>query len=372
MPTTEADLGKREYEGPDPQASKGEATHGTGDSAMDLAYQMLQGAKTAEDVAAAMKFAPGYVRAIVLVAQKRFGNAVVEQAMYLSQTADHTAGVANRDALSTGAANATDTTAVAANGKLPFTTDGWDPLAINKALGQYDRITGTDSDGARCAFAVALAAHVFKGPSATVSYALNYVDQTKARITAKGEKLSARQEAAIGVVGKATNAIASKDATYGDLSWLQEGLHDLTLDDEKGAASSAFALQDSDVTKKEQLMSVTCMSAADVIKNTASLDVGEQYMCEWVFPKANSGKKDSEGQGKHEMLIVNQDGQRYLYDSERQGDGAHLRALDAAALEKYFQIDGSWITLSIKLFPAEKAAEKPAAAAPGKPGKKKS
>ena len=363
-----AELAKGQYEVSDPGKGGGAQLFNSGDAATDLAHQLLETAKTPEDIAAAMKFAPGYVRAIVLVAQKKFGNAAVEQALYLSQTGDHTAGVKNRELLSTGAVNATDTTAPDANKKLPFTDTGWDAVAINTALGQYDKIAGTDSDGARCAFAVGLAAHIFKGPSATASFALNYLMEIEKEVEAKGGKLSPRQIAAQDVIGGAAGAIASKEATYGDLAWMQEGLHDMTLADDRGAPKSTQGLMNADVTSKDQFVNITCMSAADVVSKAKELQDGEQYMCEWVFPVASTGA-DGESQGKHEMLIANHGGVLYLYDSEKQGDGQHLRPLDGTTLARYFKREDSWITLAIKLFPAPKKAEVAGGAKAPKKGK---
>ncbi len=362
MGDRQAELANGQYE-LDPTQGGGADRFGTGDMTMSLASQLLAGAKTAEDVAAAMKYAPGYVRSIVLVAQKRFGNEIVQQALYLAQTGDHTAGVKDREELAKQGANVKDDTAPPANGKLPYTDKGWDAVAINTAVGQYDRMAGTDSDGARCAFAVSLAAHIFKGPTATASFAMNFASEIRAEIEGNGKTFTARQTAAESVITGAAGAISGKDGTYGDLAWLQEALHDLILDDEKGVHESKHALSKHDVTNTNQFVNITCMTADDVITKANELQDGEQYMCDWVFPNDKAGPNE-EAQGKHEMLIVNQGGTLYLYDSERQGDGKHLRALDAATLARYFSRDGSWITLSTKLFPAPKKASKATDGAP--------
>ncbi len=342
MPS-EADLKQREYEGADPQSSKGEKTYGVADNAMDLAYQLLEGAKGKEDVVAALKYAPGYVRAIVLVAQKRFGNDVVTQALYEANTADHTVDVKDRELLSTGAAHKTDLTAPAADGGLPWTATGWDALALNKALGQYDQIAGTDSDGDRCTFASSLASHIFKGPTNTVTWAMNYVSEVSARLKAKGP-LTARQQAATTVINRAAGAISAKTATYGDLAWLQEGLHDLALtNDGGGANNSAYGLQDDDTKHLEVVSGGTCYTSDRLLEWAATLATGEQFMAEWSFPKADGSV------GEHQILIVNQDDALYLYDSEIQGDGAHLRPLTAEALKKYYATQNHWIDLRYKL-----------------------
>jgi len=373
-----AELGKRELEGPDPSQGNGAQTFGTGDSAMDLAWQLLDGATTAEDIAAAIQFAPGFTRAIVMVVHKKFAGraqALIDEALYKSGSKDTTAGIANREALAVDGVSNTDTTAPAANGALPFTATGWDAVTINRTLGQYDRMAGTDSDGSRCAFAVGLAAHVFKGPDAVVRYALEYMDQatTRSKLDAKiaaetdpAKKAAlqakkARLTAANRVVMATTGAIAAKSATYSDLSWLQEALHDGTLGDNDGAPSSGYALEDGNVTSRDQVAQQCYYNADDVIAKAGELAEGEQRMVEWAFP---AGK----GTGHHEMLIAKQDGALYLYDSERQADGNHLRTLDAAALAPYFKQPGSSLTLTIKLFPAA-PAPKPAAATGPRPTK---
>lgn len=362
--TTEADLKKREYEGGDPQSSKGEKTYGTGDSAMDLAHQLLEGAKGKDDVIAALKYAPGYVRAIVLVAQKRFGNDVVTQALYEANTADHTADVKDRELLSTGAAHKTDLTAPAANGALPWTATGWDPLQVNKALGQYDQIAGTDSDGDRCTFASSLAAHIFKGPTDTATWAINFEAEVSARLKKKG-KLTPRQIAASAVIARCAGVISAKTATYGDLSWLQEGLHDLTIaEDSSGANNSSFGLQEDDTKHLEAVQAGTCLTPARLLEWAGTLAVGEQFIAEWSFPKPDGNV------GEHQILIANQDGALYLYDSEIQGDGAHLKPLTAATLKPYYLTENHWIDLRFKLFVATPSKDR-IAAAPA-PAKKKS
>ena len=107
---------------------------------------------------------------------------------------------------------------------LPFTPQGWDGAEILRRLGQYDRMPGTDSDSLRCVQAVGMAARVPDGPAAVTSYLHALILQGML-----AGQMTNRQRTATKVLEHVIGRIEIKHATYGDLSWAQEAMHDLFL-----------------------------------------------------------------------------------------------------------------------------------------------
>ena len=164
---------------------------------------------------------------------------------------------------------------------LPFTQTGWDGTDILNRLGQYDRIAGTDSDALRCVQAVGLAARIPDGPGAVTSYI--------AALTLQGMLAGAtdpRKRTAMDVLKYVQSRIETKRATFGDLSWAQEAMHDLFYDDVTGTPLQDIPGQVApgfDLTKNMQPMDVWCDSPQQVIAQANQLQNGEQLLIdEWT------------------------------------------------------------------------------------------
>lgn len=163
---------------------------------------------------------------------------------------------------------------------LPFRSGGWDGETILNRLGQYDRIAGTDSDAVRCVQAVGLASHVVDGPEAVVQY-LNAMEFQG--LLASGQGM-ARVRAAREVLELIKGRLRSRTATYGDLSWAQEALHDMFYDDVHGTAGTAQAIDEQvsptldALSRTTDAASVWCNTPADVLSQARSLPVGGQLI----------------------------------------------------------------------------------------------
>jgi len=161
---------------------------------------------------------------------------------------------------------------------LPFTPSGWDGTAILQKLGQYDRIAGTDSDAVRCVQAVGMAARVTDGPLSVTSYLSSMVLQGML-----SAQMTPRMHTAIEVLKKVKDRIQAKVATFGDLSWAQEALHDLFYDDVSGTPLGDIPGQISpamDLTKNMQHMDVWCDNPLQVMREAGKLKSGEQLLIE--------------------------------------------------------------------------------------------
>jgi len=161
---------------------------------------------------------------------------------------------------------------------LPFTNSGWDGATILTQLGQYDRMPGTDSDSLRCVQAVGMAARVPDGPEAVTAYIASLI--TQGMLTGQ---LTDRKRTAIDVLKHVTGRIQNKRATYGDLSWAQEAMHDLFYDDVSGTPSGDIKTQvapDLDLTKNLQSMDVWCDTPQQVMAQASQLKRGEQLLVE--------------------------------------------------------------------------------------------
>jgi hypothetical protein len=161
---------------------------------------------------------------------------------------------------------------------LPFTPSGWDGNEILQKLGQYDRMPGTDSDSLRCVQAVGMAAHVPDGPQAVSSYLSSLVLQGML-----GSQMTARTKTAIDVLNHVKARIESKRATYGDLAWAQEAMHDLFYNDVSGTPLTDIPGQVNpalDLTKNLQTMDVWCDTPQQVMAEASKLKPGEQLLIE--------------------------------------------------------------------------------------------
>lgn len=161
---------------------------------------------------------------------------------------------------------------------LPFTPSGWNGTEILTKLGQYDRMPGTDSDAIRCVQAVGMAAHVPDGPDAVKGYFSSMILQ--GLLTGQ---VTSRKHTAIEVLKHVSQRIESKRATYGDLSWAQEALHDLFYDDVSGTPLTDIPQQVNpamDLSKNMQPMDVWCNTPQEVMAQASQLKSGEQLLVE--------------------------------------------------------------------------------------------
>jgi len=162
--------------------------------------------------------------------------------------------------------------------RLPFTSNGWDANEILQKLGQYDRMPGTDSDALRCVQAVGMAARVPDGPDAVTAYLASLSLQGM-----QTGQLTDRKRTALRVLKYVSNRIDMQRATYGDLAWAQEAMHDLFYDDVSGTPLTDIPTQvkpDLDLTKSMQSMDVWCDTPQQVMAEAAKLKNGEQLLIE--------------------------------------------------------------------------------------------
>lgn len=163
---------------------------------------------------------------------------------------------------------------------LPFTAGGWDGADIANKLGQYDQIPGTDSDAVRCVQAVAMVSHVLSGPSATTDYLSS--------ITLQGMlsagRFDTRVRTALRVIQHVRDQIQLRRATYGDMYWAMEAVHDLFYPDNEGTPADtpgpvrSQIVPAMDLSRNMVNMDVWCGNPAELMAQAASLNPGEQFM----------------------------------------------------------------------------------------------
>ena len=173
---------------------------------------------------------------------------------------------------------------------LPFTPAGWDGDAILAKLGQYDRMPGTDSDAHRCVQAVGMAARIPDGPAAVSAYLGALIAQG----VLTGQ-LTARKRTAIEVLQHVSARIGTKRATFGDLSWAQEAMHDLFYDDVSGTPLTDVARQVApalDLSRNLQPMDVWCDTPQQLITQANRLNPGEQLLIEEFSVSLNTAFDD--------------------------------------------------------------------------------
>lgn len=163
---------------------------------------------------------------------------------------------------------------------LPFTGGGWNGADIADKLGQYDRIPGTDSDAVRCVQAVALMSHILNGPAATIGY-LNSIS-LQGMLSAG--RYDTRVRTALHVIDFVEDQIRNRRATYGNMYWAMEAIHDLFYGDTSGTpANTPGSLRDQivpmlDLAQNMVNMDVWCNTPADLMSQAATLNPGEQFM----------------------------------------------------------------------------------------------
>ena len=163
---------------------------------------------------------------------------------------------------------------------LPFTGGGWDGNDIANKLGQYDRMPGTDSDTVRCVQAVALMSHILIGPAA----AIDYLTAISAQGLMQAPKIGTRERTAMRVIDFVKSRITSRQATYGNMYWAMEAVHDLFFADNAGTPAANADTVRSQITPALDLsqsmvnMDVWCNNRAEVLTQASSLKSGEQLM----------------------------------------------------------------------------------------------
>ena len=163
---------------------------------------------------------------------------------------------------------------------LPFAGSGWNGSEIANRLGQYDRIPGTDSDAVRCVQAVALMSHILNGPNATVGYLGSIALQ--GMLSARS--IGTRERTALRVIEHVKDQIRDSQATYGDMYWAMEAVHDLFYGDDSGTpAETPDAVRSQigpmlDMSQGLEEINVWCSTPADLMTQAASLNPGEQFL----------------------------------------------------------------------------------------------
>lgn len=380
--TRTADVGGQGH-GPRPGGERGEAARD---------QQLLANANIREpaDLAAVLRAHPSQQAELLGLAHSRFGNGFVSEALAVVGLPDQQARSAAPGALPGQATlrgvqggpdemidDAGENRAYNAASVLPFGgPKGWNATAILTNLGQRDTMSQTDSDGHRCVQAAGVASHVLRGPEATIGYLQHMLGDAAHGATAP----TPRQTSARAILGRVCDRIRDHVATFQDLSWAQEALHDLTVADSAGTAQDKAVSEIAPTaTSTTRAMHQWCKTPHDVIAAASALHDGEQLVVmSWVI-NFNSAffeyetKHPDEGTqdqinvasaehpvwrqrqqirpghrpdptqsdprrdlwAGHQLLIVREGPELRLYDPENQR-GGHYRALDDAALAPMF------------------------------------
>jgi hypothetical protein len=263
---------------------------------------------------------------------------------------------------------------------LPFSSDGssWDAEAILRVLGQYDTNENTDSDTLRCVQAAALGARIVRGPMAVKAF-LSAASLDGMLSTGYG----GRERTALAVLRHVRDRIESRRATFGDLSWAQEALHDLFYNDVSGtplddilkrvapaldmtfdteARSTWFDSPEAVLAEANRLAQgqQLLLNTWDVAFNEAFLQLEDQHINVPVggthvvnidgrdvrLRRIDTSRKPAPTQidrrrdnmHGHQLLIINDAavGGLRLYEPEMTNSGRHLEPLTVDVLRRYF------------------------------------
>lgn len=195
---------------------------------------------------------------------------------------------------------------------LPFRGGGWDGDTILTRLGQYDTVAGTDSDAIRCVQAVGLASRIPRGPAAVTHY-LNAMILEGMMSRPQGQ----RERTAIQVLEYVIGRIEDQRATFGDLSWAQEALHDLFYNDVNGTPAADILTQVAptmDLETTLQRLDIWCNNPAEVIAQVNALRPGEQLLVNTWQVVFNVAFDDLSEQGievaEGDSIVVEANGRR--------------------------------------------------------------
>ncbi len=217
--------------------------------------------------------------------------------------------------------------------RLPYKDDGgWDGVLINCKLGQHDKLAGTDSDGARCTFAVALASQIFNGPTACAEWLVGWVNahlpKPKKGQPAGIDGLSPRKRSAALTIASVAEAIGAGTATFGDMSWAQEAMHAYVRDEEdEGARGGAETI----VPDQEQYQAFNSLASNGTIVMAYALALPPGGRLVLVL---SGVRRDNGDEYVHQLAIMNDGGKLYIYDPENLS-GIHLDEATDAKLNKY-------------------------------------
>ena len=161
--------------------------------------------------------------------------------------------------------------------RLPFTGGGaWEAGEILTRLGQFDDLPGTDSDADRCVQAVAMASHIVEGPAAVRQY-LNAVLLEAALSRPQGTRENKARDVLAYFIARLDNELA----TYGDVSWAQEALHDLFYADREGTPEGdveGLLAETGGPERSVQTLDIWCESPAEVVAQARQLLPGQQLL----------------------------------------------------------------------------------------------
>jgi hypothetical protein len=265
--------------------------------------------------------------------------------------------------------------------QLPFSGSSWDAPAILRLLGQYDTMPGTDSDAVRCVQAVALASRIVDGPAGVTGFLRAMILEGML-----SRAPTPRQQTAIEVLEHVIGRIDMRRATFGDLMWAQESLHDLFYNDVSGTPDTEILARMApglELGRSLTRMDVWCNTPADVIAAAAGLQPGEQLLVNTWQIAFNEAFEQLEQQGiqtpvggtrvvdvngvprrlrhidssvrpphtsidlfrdsksGHQLLVMKDGatGQLRLYEPEVTGSGRHLEDLapDGSNFTRYFR-----------------------------------
>lgn len=337
-----------------------------------------------------MRANPSQQTELLRLAHARFGNGFVSEALAVVGLTDQQARSAAPGALPGQATlrgtiggrdemidDGGENRAYNAASVLPFGgPKGWNATAILTNLGQRDTMAQTDSDGHRCVQAAGVASHVLRGPEATIHYLQAMLGDAAHGATHP----TPRQTSARAILARVCDRIRDHVATFQDLSWAQEALHDLTVADSAGTPDDKAAAEIApSATSHTRAMHQWCKTPQDVLAAAAGLHDGEQFVVmAWVInfnsaffdyetrhpdeaapreidvstnehprwrsrqhidpahrPDPTQSDPGRDQWAGHQLLIVREAGELRLYDPENKA-GGHYRALDAAALAPMF------------------------------------
>jgi hypothetical protein len=182
--------------------------------------------------------------------------------------------------------------------RLPFTRGGaWKGREIITALGPYDTHPGTDSDAVRCVQAVALASRIADGPVAVTGFLRAMIlDGSMSRPRQQ------RQRTAVEVLEHVIGRIEMEHATFGDLIWAQEALHDLFYNDVGGTPEPEILDRISPALELGRTlvrMDVWANDPAEVMAVASGLGLGEQLVVQEWQVMFNAAFDDLEEKGVH-------------------------------------------------------------------------
>jgi len=220
------------------------------------------------------------------------------------------------------------------NTALPWTKEGWNGQEILSKLGQYDRIAKTVSDSNRCVQAVALGSHILSGPDAVRAYLASVILDAMLRATGKAG-FTERQKACKAVLDRVKDAISKKTATYGDLSWAQEAIHDLFFPD--GAGTPEDQVNDQilpafDLNSMTKL-DIWCATSAEVLAQAQKLANKQQLVVTTQTVSFNTTIDNGDDPSAQTMTV------RVVDDKGKVLRTATIRRIDTTTKPRPGQID---------------------------------